>query len=192
MEAMANLANTMEANAAATLQVAQSCFLKANPPAFNGSTAPAEANNWFQAVERVLQIQHVPYDKFMEYATYQLVGEAQQWWQGKRRLLHQQNMNITWALFKEAFYKKYFLESIKKARELEFLQLKQGSMTIARYTRLREDIKRIVAPLEIRGFSELVDNAAIVEDYSREVALERDEHGGTSSRGHGKYVPSRG
>ncbi|KAL4330260.1 hypothetical protein AHAS_Ahas13G0382300 [Arachis hypogaea] len=161
MAVMTNLANIMEANAAVTLQAVQrlaqpagsrnkngegaegnlrgvprtlAAFRKADPPVFTGSTNHTEANNWFQAMERALLTQHVPYDQFVEHAAYQLVGEAQQWWQGERRLLHQQNMNITWALFEEAFYKKYFLESIKEARELEFLQLKQRSMNIAEYT----------------------------------------------------------
>ncbi|KAL4300265.1 hypothetical protein AHAS_Ahas17G0183600 [Arachis hypogaea] len=52
-------------------------FLKVDLPIFNRSTKPTEADNWFQAVERALQTQHVPYDQFVEYATYQLVGEAQ-------------------------------------------------------------------------------------------------------------------
>ncbi|XP_016195661.1 uncharacterized protein LOC107636684 [Arachis ipaensis] len=57
---------------------------------------------------------------------------------------------------------------------------------------LREDIMCIVAPLEIRRFSELVDKATIVEDYAKEATLERDVRGSTSSRVCGKYVPSRG
>ncbi|XP_057719882.1 uncharacterized protein LOC130934316 [Arachis stenosperma] len=96
-------------------------FLKVDPPFFNGSTNPTEADNWFQAVEHALQTQHVPYDQFVEYAAYQLVGEARQWWQGERRLLYQQNMDITWELFQTAFYNKYFYESIREARELELL-----------------------------------------------------------------------
>ncbi|KAL4314405.1 hypothetical protein AHAS_Ahas15G0081800 [Arachis hypogaea] len=54
-------------------------FLKVDLPVFNGSTNPTEADNWFQAVERALRTQHVPYDQFVQYAAYQLVGEAQQW-----------------------------------------------------------------------------------------------------------------
>ncbi|XP_015934895.1 uncharacterized protein LOC107460978 [Arachis duranensis] len=151
---MANLANTMEANAAAILQGegaedslsrvprTLAAFRKADPPVFNGSTNDTEADNWFRAVERALLNEHVPYDKFVEYATYQLVGEAQQWWQGERRLRHQQNVNITWALFGEAFYRKYFHELLREARELELLQLKQGSMTIAEYTSKFEGLYR--------------------------------------------------
>ncbi|XP_016164777.1 uncharacterized protein LOC107607323 [Arachis ipaensis] len=249
MAAMTNLAKTMEANAAATLQVVYrlaqlagsgnehgesakgnlrgvprtlASFRKADPPVFTGSTNHTEANNWFQAVERALLTQHVPYDQFVEHAAYQLVGEAQQWWQGESRLLHQRNMSITWVLFKEAFYKKYFFESIKEARELEFLQLKQGSMTIAEYTRkfeelckfsriskgspesyegwkyvkyevgLREDIRHAVPPLETRRFSELVDNVRVVEEYAKMVASSRDTHGGHTSREHDDYFGPRG
>ncbi|XP_016173144.1 uncharacterized protein LOC107615607 [Arachis ipaensis] len=243
---MANLANTMEANAVATLQVVQrltqparskndngegaedslrgvsrtlAAFRKAGPPVFNGSTNHTEADNWFHAVERALLTQHVPYDKFVEYVTYQLVGEAQQWWQGERRLLHQPNVNITLALFEEAFYKMYFHESLREARELELLQLKQGSMTIAEYTNkfeelcrfsrisqgtpegwkcvkyevgMREDIRRVVAPLEISRFSELVDNARVVEEYARTVASSRNTHGGNASRERNNYHGPRG
>ncbi|XP_015960811.1 uncharacterized protein LOC107484784 [Arachis duranensis] len=201
MAAMANLVNTMEANAAATLQTVQrlaqptgsrnkngectedslsgvpktlAAFLKANPPAFNGSTAPTEADNWFQAVEQ------------------------------------------------EAFYKKYSYESLREARELELLQLKQGSMTIAEYTSkfeeffrfskisqgtsesyeewkcvkyevgLREDIRRVVAPLEIRRFSKLVDKARVVEEHAKTVVSSRDTHRGNTSRELDDYLGPRG
>ncbi|KAL4365188.1 hypothetical protein AHAS_Ahas07G0081100 [Arachis hypogaea] len=120
-------------------------------------------------------------------------------------------MNITWALFGEAFYKKYFHESLREARELELLQLKQRFTTIAEYTGkleelckfsrisqgtlesyeewkcigyevgLREDIKRVVAPLMMRRFFELVDTAMFVEEYARTVASSRNTHGGNSS-----------
>ncbi|XP_016165452.1 uncharacterized protein LOC107608074 [Arachis ipaensis] len=148
---MTNLVNMIQANTAITTHAMQqtrqsvrnesgegaedcldgvprtlAAFLKVDLPIFNGSTNPTEAGNWFQAVERALRTQYVPYDQFVEYAAYHLVGEAQQWWQRERRQLHQQNMDITWTLFQEAFYKKYFHESIKEARELEFLWLKQG------------------------------------------------------------------
>ncbi|XP_016168911.1 uncharacterized protein LOC107611510 [Arachis ipaensis] len=197
-------------------------FQKADPPVFTGSTNHTEANNWFQAVERALLTQHVPYDQFVEHAAYQVVGDAQQWWREERRLLHQQNVSITWALFREAFYKKYFFESIKEVRELEFLQLKQGSMTIAEYTSkfeelckfsrmskgapesyegwkcvkyevgLREDIRRAVAPLETRRFSELVDNVRVVEEYAMTVASSKDIHGGNISRERDDYLGPKG
>ncbi|KAL4330192.1 hypothetical protein AHAS_Ahas13G0375500 [Arachis hypogaea] len=62
-----------------------------------------------------------------------------------------------------------------------------------RYQRgLRKAIMNVVVPFEIRRFSELVNQARIVEDYAKKTALVRDDHGGTSSKGREKYVPSRG
>ncbi|XP_052109202.1 uncharacterized protein LOC127741209 [Arachis duranensis] len=51
-------------------------FLKINLPTFRGTTNPTEADNWFQATEWALQVQQVPEDQCVEFATYQLMGEA--------------------------------------------------------------------------------------------------------------------
>ncbi|KAL4287312.1 hypothetical protein AHAS_Ahas19G0173600 [Arachis hypogaea] len=52
-------------------------FLKVNPPTFRGTTNPTKADNWLQAIERALQTQHCP--GFVEFVTYQLMGEAHHW-----------------------------------------------------------------------------------------------------------------
>ncbi|KAL4396442.1 hypothetical protein AHAS_Ahas01G0092300 [Arachis hypogaea] len=38
-------------------------FLKVNPPNFKGSTDPTKADNWFQAMEHALQVQHTLFYK---------------------------------------------------------------------------------------------------------------------------------
>ncbi|XP_057755839.1 cold shock protein 2-like [Arachis stenosperma] len=45
-----------------------------------------------------------------------------------------------------------------------------------------------VAPLEIRVFSDLVNKARVMEEYAKTVATYKDTHGGSSSRGRGKYL----
>ncbi|XP_016168542.1 uncharacterized protein LOC107611094 [Arachis ipaensis] len=247
MTAMINLANTIQEGTAMathalrrTKQSARSengegvgddlngvprtlaAFLRVDPPSFNGSSNPIEAENWFKAVEHALQTQHVPNNQFVKYAAYQLAGEAQHWWQEECQFLQLQNMDVTWELFRTTFYKKYFLESVRKARELEFMQLKQSSMSVAKYTSkfeelcrfssvcqgapesyegwkcekyqvgLREDIMRVVAPIEIKRFSKLVNEARFIEEYIEKMTLTRDNRGGTSSRGRGKHFPPRG
>ncbi|XP_052117673.1 uncharacterized protein LOC107489254 [Arachis duranensis] len=252
---MANLANTMEANAAATLQAVQrlgqptgngngngngegntndnaegngdntggvpmtlATFLKVHPPIFRGSTDPIKADHWFQAIERALQAQHVPLNQYVEF----FQEEAQHWWQAECRLLQLQNADIPWDVFQMAFYKKYFPESAREAKEMELMQLKQGSMSVAEYTNkfeelcrfsrvcqvdpetfeswrcikyqrgLKENIMTVVAPMEIRVFSDLVNKARVVEEYAKTVAASKDTHGGSSSRGRGKYFHRRG
>ncbi|KAL4373219.1 hypothetical protein AHAS_Ahas05G0059900 [Arachis hypogaea] len=51
-------------------------FLKVNPPIFRGTTNLNEANIWFQTMEQALYAQHVPKIQRVEFATYQLTGEA--------------------------------------------------------------------------------------------------------------------
>ncbi|XP_015944673.1 uncharacterized protein LOC107469809 [Arachis duranensis] len=157
MAPIANLANTMEANAAASLQAVQklgqpvgngdgngkenaddntegngdntggapmtlATFFKVHPPSYRGSTNPTEAANWFQAMERTLQAQHVPHNQYVEFSAYQLWEEAQHWWQADCHLLQLQNADVPWDVFQIAFYKKYFPESSWEAKKMELIQ----------------------------------------------------------------------
>ncbi|XP_020967587.1 uncharacterized protein LOC110266883 [Arachis ipaensis] len=91
-------------------------FLKVNPPKFKGTTTPTEADTWFRAMERALQAQL-----------------------GTRRLLQYDDDPIFWSAFQVEFYKKYFPNSVRTAKKLELLQLKQGAMSVLKYTRKREE-----------------------------------------------------
>ncbi|XP_072081170.1 uncharacterized protein [Arachis hypogaea] len=204
MAAMANLANTMEANAAATLQAVQ----RLGQPTGNGNgNGNGEGNT---------------NDNAEEFAAYQLAGEAQPWWQVECRLLQLQNADIPWEVFQTAFYNKYFPESAREAKQMELMQLKQGSMSVAEYTNkfeelcrfsrvcqgdletfeswrcikyqrgLKDNIMTAVAPMEIRVFSDLVNKARVVEEYAKTVAASKDTHGGSSSRRRDKYFHPRG
>ncbi|XP_016168260.1 uncharacterized protein LOC107610772 [Arachis ipaensis] len=211
MAAMANLVNTMEANATATLQAVQrlgqptengngigegnvddnaegngdntggvpmtlATFLKVHPPTFRGSTNPTEADHWFQAIERCLLVQHVPHNQYVEFAAYQLTGEAQPWWQAECRLLQLQNADVPW---------KY----TNKFEELcRFSSVCQGALETyekwkcIKYQRgLKNDIMIAVAPMEIRIFSDLVNKARVVEDYTKKVASSKETSGGNPS-----------
>ncbi|XP_016168806.1 uncharacterized protein LOC107611388 [Arachis ipaensis] len=104
-------------------------FLKVNLPKFKGTTDLTEADTWFHAIERALQAHLVHEEQCVEFATYLLTVEASHWWQGAWRLLQQGDAFITWDAFQVKFYKKYFLNSAKTAKELELLQLKQGAIS---------------------------------------------------------------
>ncbi|KAL4300266.1 hypothetical protein AHAS_Ahas17G0183700 [Arachis hypogaea] len=68
----------------------------------------------------------------------------------------------------------------------------EGWKSIKYRVGLREDIMYVVAPLEIKRFSELVNKARFMEDCIEKMNLTRDIRGGTSSRGNRKYLPPRG
>ena len=71
-------------------------------------------------------------------AAFQLEGEAQVWWNWARTSRDLEAM--TWAEFQELFMGKYFPDTARHAKAQEFLELKQGAMTVmdyvARFTKL--------------------------------------------------------
>lgn len=66
------------------------------------------------------------------YATYMLQSSAFEWWDAHKKSFPE-NTLVTWDLFKEAFYKKYLPDSIKRMKEKEFLELKQGNKSVGDY-----------------------------------------------------------
>ncbi|XP_016206579.1 uncharacterized protein LOC107646951 [Arachis ipaensis] len=203
---MANLANTMEANAITTLQAVQrlgqpdgngngngegnannnaegnddnlggapmtlATFLKVHPPIFRGSTNPTEADNWFQAMEHALQVQHVPNNQYVEFAAYQLAEESQHWWQAEYRLLQLQNADVPW--------------DTTQANLRSFVGF-LGCVRVPQRSTIAGSVSKI------RVFSELVNKARVVEEYTKTIASPKETHGVNTSRGRGKYFHSRG
>ena len=64
-------------------------------------------------------------------AAFQLEGEFQVWWDWVKA---SRNLEVmTWEHFCELFMGKYFLESARHVKAQEFLELKQGMMTLLEY-----------------------------------------------------------
>ncbi|MCI73604.1 cellular nucleic acid-binding protein, partial [Trifolium medium] len=47
---------------------------------------------------------------------------------------------ITWARFKREFLTKYFLADERNRKVIEFMEMKQGSMTVSEYAAKFEDL----------------------------------------------------
>ncbi|XP_016173053.1 uncharacterized protein LOC107615510 [Arachis ipaensis] len=154
---MANLANTMEANAAVTLQAVQ----RFGQPAGNGNgSGKGNANDngsssKFQGINQPhrdgqLVAGHgacftstaCPEQPICRICCLQLAREAQHWWQVECRLLQLQNVDVPWDVFQTAFYKKYFPKSTREAKEMELMQLKQDFLSVADYTSKFEELCR--------------------------------------------------
>ncbi|XP_016185647.1 uncharacterized protein LOC107627315 [Arachis ipaensis] len=77
---------------------------------------------------------------FVEFATYMLEGEAEHWWYGVQMLWRQDTREIFWEDFKEEFYMEYFPKSVCETKEMKLMQLSEGNMSIAEYTRKFKDL----------------------------------------------------
>ena len=64
-------------------------------------------------------------------AAFQLEGESQVWWDWIKTSRDLEA--ITWAEFHELFMGKYFPATTRHAKTQEFLELKQGTMTVIEY-----------------------------------------------------------
>ena len=99
---------------------------------------------------------------------------------------------VTWAVFRREFMRKYYPEDVRGKKEIEFLELKQGNMSVTEYAAkftelskfyphyngegaefskcikfengLRSEVKKAIGYQKIRVFSDLVDSCRIFEE----------------------------
>ena len=120
--------------------------------------------------------------------------EANHWWLMTKRLLEDQGL-IVWRQFKEAFYKKYFPDSVRQQKVGEFVRLEQRDLTVDQYEAkftelsrfspqliatkeektlkfqdgLKPYLKNKISILKLGVYSEVVDRALIVEKDNEEL-----------------------
>ena len=90
------------------------------------------ANHWFRQVKRIFGAMKITSDATrIRLATFGLEGESQIWWDWVRTSRDPETM--TWGEFRELFMGTFFLVSTRYAKAREFLELKQGNMTMLEY-----------------------------------------------------------
>ena len=86
------------------------------------------ADHWFMQIEKVLEAMEIASDTTrIGLAAFQLEGETQVWWNWAKTSRDLEAM--TWAEFHDLFMGKYFSDTACQ----EFLELKQGTMTVMDY-----------------------------------------------------------
>ncbi|CAL9098461.1 unnamed protein product [Musa textilis] len=108
-------------------------FKKLSPPSFSGESDPMVAERWMMQIEKIFDALNYPDDRKVFLATFMLEGEAEHWWRMIKRMSEIKHEPMTWKLFQEKFNDKYFPDCMREQKELEFLNLIQGSMTVTKY-----------------------------------------------------------
>ena len=129
-----------------------------------------------------------------------------------KSIMEKRQEPVTWEVFRRKFLSEYFPDSVKYAKEVEFLQLTQGSKSVAEYAEkfkhlsrfytmpldeewrckkfengLRGDLRLMVAPLSIKDFAVLVEKARVMEKMKVEVETQHPHQqrvGGPSGSRH--------
>lgn len=119
----------------------------------------------------------------VRYGTHMLAAEADDWWLETRQRLENAYEDITWAVFRR---------DVRGKKEIEFLKLKQGNMSVTEYAAkftelakfyphydgegvefskcikfengLRYEVRKAIGYQKIRVFSDLVDSCSIFEE----------------------------
>ena len=90
------------------------------------------ADHWFRQIERILEAMEITSDATkIRLVAFQLEGESQVWWDWIKTSRDLEAM--TWAEFYELFMNNYFSTTARHAKAWEFLELKEGSMTVMEY-----------------------------------------------------------
>ncbi|XP_058733864.1 uncharacterized protein LOC131605535 [Vicia villosa] len=93
-------------------------FQRENRPIFKGTYDPDGAMTWLKEIERIVRVMDCTPD---------------QKWLETRQRLEVAGEEVTWVVFCREFLRKYSLEEVRGKKEIEFLELKQGSMFVTAY-----------------------------------------------------------
>ncbi|RHN74107.1 putative transcription factor interactor and regulator CCHC(Zn) family [Medicago truncatula] len=170
-------------------------FFRNHPPAFRGRYDPNGAQNWLKEIERTFRVLQCSEVQKVRFGTHMLAEEADDWWVSLLPVLEHDGAVVTWAVFRREFLNRYFPEDVRGKKEIEFLELKQGDMSVTEYAAKfvelakfyphytaetaefskcikfengsRADIKRAFGYQKIRTFSEFVSSCRIYEEDSK-------------------------
>ena len=100
---------------------------------FKGKYDPEGALDWLKEIERIFCMMDCTPAQKVWYGTHMLAVKADDWWLETCQRLEAASENVTWAVFRREFLRKYFPEDVRGKKEIEFLELKQGNMTVVEY-----------------------------------------------------------
>ena len=173
-------------------------FLRTKPPTFGSAKNPLEADDWLKTVNKKLMIAQCTDHEKVLFATHQLSGAANDWWEAYYAA-HEDADNISWAEFRGAFRAHFIPQGTMKLKKKEFLDLKQGSMTVSEYLNkftelsryapeavetdaskqehfmegLEDNLQCQLLSSEFSSFQRLVDKALIVESKHHQIGEKR-------------------
>ena len=95
-------------------------FKKLGPPYFSGTSDLTKAEAWIMKIEKFFDVIDCSEEQKSSYVAFMLDKEADHWWCMTKRLLEDQGP-IVWSKFREAFYEKYFPDSVRRQKVGEFV-----------------------------------------------------------------------
>jgi len=108
-------------------------FLKHHLMKFEGKTSPDATDQWLKDMERIFDAKMCSVDNRLAFTVYMLTREAEHWWINTKSIMGERDEPLTWEAFRGKFLSEYFPDSVRYAKEVEFLRLTQGGRTVTKY-----------------------------------------------------------
>ncbi|XP_038883046.1 uncharacterized protein LOC120074107 [Benincasa hispida] len=109
-------------------------FRKYDPRSFDGSLGdPTKAKMWLSSIETIFRFMRCPEEHKLQCTVFMLIGNVEIWWCSVEKMIDTGGKLTTWEQFKERFYEKYFSANTRYNKQAEFLNLKQGVMSMEKY-----------------------------------------------------------
>ena len=99
---------------------------------FTGTLDPAEAEAWLESMDRIFNLMQCTPDERFDYAVFLLQGDAYSWWKTVPNSLVQPPV-LSWTDFLREYREKYTPKVYQREKRKEFIDLKQGNMSVAEY-----------------------------------------------------------
>ena len=105
-------------------------FMRMNPAVFTGTETPLEAEQWITDMEDLLKAAKIPEADRVEVIAVRLTDVARTWWLAEKASL---TPPITWEMFSDGFFERFFPLTAQREMEEQFQKLKQWNDTVDGY-----------------------------------------------------------
>ena len=103
-----------------------------HPPMFMPTVEPLDAEHWLRILEQKFLLLIITDEQKVRFAAQQLLGSASAWWH-TFNAMQPVDHRVTWQEFTVAFREYYIPAGVLNRKLTEFLDLRQGSMSVMNY-----------------------------------------------------------
>ncbi|HEX7902506.1 MAG TPA: hypothetical protein VF487_01415 [Chitinophagaceae bacterium] len=121
-------------------------FKELGPPEFKEKPDPIMAETWVKQITKIFDVLGCTEEQKVPFATFMFRGEADYWWESVKRT-HPAALSMSWETFQKLFNDKYFSESIRHMKEVEFIRLEHNNMTVSHYEAKFAELSRFAPHL---------------------------------------------
>ncbi|XP_057532918.1 uncharacterized protein LOC130810811 [Amaranthus tricolor] len=115
------------------------------PPKYDREPDPVRFEDWIAEMEKLLEAINCPSRMKVKLAAFYLPGTAELWW----RTVKQTVIDSTWEQFIKKLRDQFYLPSLQRKKENEFLFLRQGTMSVIEYASKFRELARFATEIVI-------------------------------------------